>query len=190
MKRVYKRIRKTHPPSYASKFKESSRDKLQSRGRKYVAYNPFLAFHRSLSASYYRLHWIQKSEGWIIIAGNVNSTMAETLASATPLFERSPIVDAPKRGGVVGPLAGRTKSRNRMAKRSLASCIPAGRKNGSTVAFNRKTIGRLNRSRLGKRGGRVLSLVDSINRIVYPSLGLPPFRSSWMLGKDAGRVDG
>lgn len=93
MKRVYKRIRKTHPPSYASKFKESSRDKLQSRGRKYVAYNPFLAFHRSLSASYYRLHWIQKSEGWIIIAGNVNSTMAETLASATPLFERSPIVD-------------------------------------------------------------------------------------------------
>lgn len=93
MKRVYKRIRKTHPPSCASKFKESSRDKLQSRDRKYVAYNPFLAFHRSLSASYYRLHWIQKSEGWIIIAGNVNSTMAETLASATPLFERSPIVD-------------------------------------------------------------------------------------------------
>lgn len=140
---------------------------------------------------------------------NVNSTMAETLASATPLFERSPIVDvavqrrrrrrrSETRGGgrSLAPLAGRTKSRNRMAKRSLASCIPAGRKNGSTVAFNRKTIGRLNRpSRLGKREPRRPrarpSLIRSIESwIVYPSLGLPPFRSSWMLGKDAGRVDG
>lgn len=70
-------------PTLPGEFKESSRDKLQSRGRKYVAYNPFLTFHRSLSASYYRLHWIQKSEGWIIIA-------AATLTQQWPRRSRQP----------------------------------------------------------------------------------------------------
>lgn len=132
--------------------------------------------------------------------------MAETLASATPLFERSPIVDvavhegedddAPKRGGRWPPRWPRLEQRVEIEWRNdpLLRIYPAGRKNGSTVAFNRKTIGRLDRSRLGERKPRAGKLfpVDSINRIANR------VSESWFASlsiilddrRDAGRVDG
>ena len=85
---------------------------------------------------------------------------------------------------VVGPLGGPGSNKESKSNDPLLRIYPAGRKNGSTVAFNRKTIGRLNRSRLGKRKPRARKLCPSLIRsieswIVYR---FASFRSSWTIG--------
>ena len=130
--------------------------------------------------------------------GNVNVHNGRDARVSHAIVQRFSAVDI---GGgrddvvvmVVGLLTvpNRTKSRNRIAKRSLLRISGRPEEGGSGGAergggwggaLNRKTIGRLNRSRLGKRGTArphaSKPAVDSINRPESRlNSALLPFRS-------------